>query len=227
MLLFRLAAEVARAPESATLTERLCEGTRRVLGADGASIALDDSSNNRIVLAATDATAATLESLHEVLGEGPATEALRTGLPVVVDLVADEPAWPMFTEAASRQTSARSVVALPMRPNGGVLGVLMLYLAESRLLAEPLEDAAFLADALAAAIPHDPAAAEGDEPGSWSNRAEVHRATGIVVAQLGIRVGDALAILRAHAFALDQDLSEVAHAVVTGGLVFRVGEGDQ
>lgn len=42
----------------------------------------------------------------------------------------------------------------------------------------------------------------------------------MVVAQLAVTVRDALAILRAHAFALDQPLAEVARAVVARELVF-------
>lgn len=226
-LLARLATAVATAPPSESLTWRLCEAARTLLGADGASITLDNTSSNRITLAATDEVASKLENLHDVLGEGPATEAYLTGQPVVVELATDSAAWPVFVESALRQTGAAAVFALPMRAGPTVLGVLTLYRATPGGLKEPLESARFLADALAAALLQDSeATGEGSEGGSWSNRAEVHQATGMVVAQLSVGVRDALALLRAHAFALDLDLSEVAHAVVTRALVFRAGGTD-
>ena len=222
-LLARLAAAVASAPESESLTWRLCEAARLLLGADGASITMENASSNRVTLACTDEVARKLEDLHDVLGEGPATAAFTTGAPVVVELRSGVAGWPMFVEAASRQTPAATVFALPMRSGADVLGVLSLYRATPGELAEPIEEAGFLADALAAAVLHDHggSAESGDVGSSWSNRAEVHQATGMVVAQLAIGVHDALAILRAHAFALDRDLGAVAHAVVTRRLVFR------
>jgi AmiR/NasT family two-component response regulator len=55
---------------------------------------------------------------------------------------------------------------------------------------------------------------------SWSTRAEIHQATGMVVAQLGISSQDAFARLRAHAFAEHRMLGEVAEDVVARRLIF-------
>jgi transcriptional regulator with GAF, ATPase, and Fis domain len=215
VLLARLASAVADAPESESLTWRLCDAARRILGADGASISMDVESTNRVTLCATDEVSARLENLHDVLGEGPATEAFRTGRPVVVELGSHAPVWSAFAEAASRQTAAVVLVAVPMRAHTAVLGVLTLYRAAPGPLAEPMDEVAFLGDALAAALLHGYASSSDlGDGGSWSNRAEVHQATGMVVAQLAVDVRDALAILRAHAFALDRPLDEIAGAVV-------------
>lgn len=221
-LLARLASAVASAPESDSLTWRLVEATRRLLGADGASLTVDNASTNRITLCATDEVAAQLENLHDVLGEGPATSAYLTGERVTVTLAEAADRWPVFAEAATRQTPAAQVHALPMRQGSSVQGILTLYLRTPGPLAEDEQRAQFLADALAAALLHDADALSDLGPGgSWSNRAQVHQATGMVVAQLAVGVRDALAILRAHAFALDQPLAEVARAVVARELVFR------
>ena len=56
--------------------------------------------------------------------------------------------------------------------------------------------------------------------GPWSERAEVHQATGMVVAQLGLPETDALALLRAHAYSHDQSVAETAHAVIDRRLAF-------
>lgn len=221
-LLARLASAVASSPQSDSLTARLCEATRRLLGADGASVTMDNASANRVTLCATDEISARLENLHDVLGEGPATSAYTTGVPVAVSLAEAGERWPLFGEAAARQTDAAQIYALPMRQGTGVQGVLTLYRRTAGPLAEPEPGAQFLADALAAALLDDADTDSDLGPGgSWSNRAQVHQATGMVVAQLAIGVRDALAILRAHAFALDRPLAEVARAVVTRELVFR------
>jgi hypothetical protein len=220
-LLARLASAVASAPESESFTWRLCEATRRLLGADGASLTVDNASTNRITLCTTDGVAAQLENLHDVLGEGPATSAYLTGEPVVVTMTEAAQRWPVFAEAAARQTDAAQLYALPMRQGAAVQGVLTLYRRTVGPLAEDERGAQFLADALAAALSHDADLLSDLGPGgSWANRAQVHQATGMVVAQLAIGVRDALAILRAHAFALDQPLAEVARAVVARELVF-------
>jgi hypothetical protein len=66
---------------------------------------------------------------------------------------------------------------------------------------------------------------DGDGDGVWwdgmsSDRAEVHQATGMILAQLGIPAEDAFVRLRAHAFAARRPLAEVARDVVARRLVF-------
>jgi hypothetical protein len=55
---------------------------------------------------------------------------------------------------------------------------------------------------------------------SWSKRAEIHQATGMAVAQLGLSAVDAFARLRAYAFAEQRRLGDVAHDVVDRRLHF-------
>ena len=56
---------------------------------------------------------------------------------------------------------------------------------------------------------------------SWSKRAEIHQATGMVVAQLDLSPTDAFARLRAHAFTEGVALGDVARDVVARRLRFR------
>ena len=63
------------------------------------------------------------------------------------------------------------------------------------------------------------------EDGAWwdglhSDRAEVHQATGMILAQLGIPAQDAFVRLRAYAFAHRRPLGDVARDVVARRLVF-------
>ena len=56
--------------------------------------------------------------------------------------------------------------------------------------------------------------------GLWNDRAEVHQATGMILAQLDVSAQDAFVRLRAHAFATCRPLADVARDVVARRLVF-------
>ena len=58
----------------------------------------------------------------------------------------------------------------------------------------------------------------------WAPRAEVHQATGMVTAQLRIPPGDALAVLRAHAYAQGTTVAAVASDLLDGRLVLGPGD---
>jgi AmiR/NasT family two-component response regulator len=55
---------------------------------------------------------------------------------------------------------------------------------------------------------------ESETAGPWASRSQIHQATGMVVAQLRLSPEDALALLRAHAYAQDSTLAEIAASVV-------------
>ena len=58
--------------------------------------------------------------------------------------------------------------------------------------------------------------------GPWSAQAQVHQAAGMVIAQLGVGPEDALALLRAHAFADGASMAVFARAVVERRLDFSI-----
>lgn len=65
-----------------------------------------------------------------------------------------------------------------------------------------------------------PGVADGSTTEATLGRAEIHQATGMVIAQLALTAVDALARLRAHAFASNRRLDDVAHDVIEQRLVF-------
>nr|WP_238334843.1 ANTAR domain-containing protein [Kribbella amoyensis] len=173
---------------------------------------------NRLTLAATDDLSNRFEDLQDVLGEGPCRDAYRFNQPVVTNLHDTVSArWPEFTRAALESADDLTLLCYPMRPAMVPLGVFSLYVQGDGLHAVS-EETQFLADALGAAVLYDPAT---QEDGTWSIRATVHQATGMVVAQLQVGVDDALAILRAHAYAHGTTLAEIAEEVVQRRLDFR------
>ena len=207
------------------LAERICQACVEGLDIDGAAMSLLTASVSRETLWATDPVAEMLEDLQFTLNEGACIEAASTGRPVLVpDLREDTETarWPMFAAAVAEQTPVCALFALPLQWGAVNLGVLDLY----RVLPGGLADRQ-RRDVLSAA---DTAAlmllGQRTDPGNGAgegldqelgHRAEVHQATGMVLAQLGISAPDALARLRAHAFVEQRLLIDVARDVVVGG----------
>ncbi len=224
-LLLRLARAIASTPSAKALTERLCLASRDLAGADAAALSVVSASSDRVLLHATEDTAARLEDLQEVLGEGPGTSAATSGELQVCRLVEPAPsAWPRFAPAARDLAGPAAVHAVPMRPNDQVFGVLTLYRfgEPDRPLAMDGSALLRLAAATGAAVVRDPDATSEDlASGPWHSRARVHQATGMVVVQLGLGPDDALAVLRAHAYAGDTTLDDVAGHVLDRTLRFH------
>jgi hypothetical protein len=121
------------------------------------------------------------------------------------------------------QAGVGAVFALPLQWGTVSVGVLDLYRRSPGSLSRAqLVDACAAADTAALmllGLRTDP----GDEhiwDPSWSTRAEIHQATGLVLAQLGISADDAFARLRAYAFAQQRPLGDVARDVVARRLAF-------
>jgi hypothetical protein len=225
-LLVRLAQAVATTPLEHALSERLCLACRDLAGADSAALTLAYAGSHRVTLFTTDALAARLEDLQDVLGEGPGHTAAATGRIEVCSLRDGRTSpWPQFADTALGLVGRATVHAVPMRPDGEVLGVMTLYREERHgdaPLALPGDTLLRLAAATAAALMRDPdAIAEEVEQGPWQSRARIHQATGMVVAQLGLAPDDAMAVLKAHAYAGEISLEDVASRVLDRALRFH------
>jgi hypothetical protein len=222
-ILAKLARLAAANASQQHLAARLCEASRLILGAEGAWITVQDGSEARVPLSATDQIAASLEDLQDVVGQGPCLDAYRNGTAETMT-VRDQPdrRWPEFSRAAWHRVGSVHINAYPMRPGADTFGVLSIYFTTPREPAEPHESAQFLADAVGAALLRDPVPRAGHlGEGMWSTRAELHQATGMVIAQLRIPAEDAMAILRAHAYAHDTTLADIAHQVISRQIDFR------
>jgi hypothetical protein len=220
-VLARLGRLVAAGDPTQQFAVRLCEASRRLVGGQGGSISINsDDTEARMTLAATDEVAAQLESLHDILGEGPCREAYRQGEAVVTDLDdAVSTLWPEFTRSALEVAGQVVLHCFPMRTTSRPFGVYSVYTYDA--LSEPYDVVQFLADAVGAAILHE--ASDTDADGVWSTRSVVYQATGMVSVQLQVSPVDALAMLRAHAFAHGTTLNEIAEDVVARRLDFRAG----
>lgn len=214
-------------------TIRVCHVAKRVTGVTGAGIMLMSADLPLGSICTTDPVSSLIEELQFDLGEGPAIDAHSLGQPALEPDLADPetPRWLAFTEPALA-AGVRAVYGFPMRIGAVQLGALSLF----RDHAGPLTDDEY-ADAVAVAN----LAAEtvlllqaGAPPGMIAAELDtgvdfhyaVHRASGMVAAQLGISVGQALLRLQAHAFADGRPLSEIAQLVETRELTFPV-DGDR
>jgi hypothetical protein len=130
---------------------------------------------------------------------------------------------PAFT-AAALDVGCRAVFALPLQVGVIRLGVLDLYRdTPGQLSNEELTTALSFADAATEILLHVQArqhqlssvAGPGAIP-MMEDRAEVHQATGMLSVQARMPVQDALVRLRAHAFATERSLSDLAFDVLSG-----------
>jgi GAF domain-containing protein len=218
--LARVLASIAEHPDG-ELPERACLAAADLLDTPGVGISLLDGHSLQGVAATREAEAG--ERLQADLGEGPCYDADRGGRPVLVAELSEGHAWPAFAPAAL-QAGIRSTFAFPLRRGTVRLGALSLYRSSTGPLTdEHHEDALtfsrLVTDLLISLQAEMPARRLPEllaEPaaGAW----QVHQATGMVAAQLDMPVGDALARLRAHAYAQDLPLEEVARAVVDRAL---------
>lgn len=222
-ILAQLVRVVASTGSDQPLPVRLCQASSAILGADGAAVTLCYTESTRLTVCATDEIAATLEDLQDVLSEGPGPDAYSTGRMVRAAL--GERAsrrWPAFTAAAQAEVGSAAISAIPIQPGIDVLGVLTLYQLPARPLAKEQAVAQFVADTLGAALLRDGGLEEDMGNGPWSAQAQVHQAAGMVIAQLGVGPEDAMALLRAHAYADGTSMATVARAVVERKLDFSL-----
>ncbi|WP_454042324.1 ANTAR domain-containing protein [Cellulosimicrobium sp. Marseille-Q8652] len=214
-VLARLASSIAGTDRDAPLALRLCRACVDILGARGGAITLSPADPERWTVSATDVVAARLEDLEDVLGAGPGRQVTASGDAVVIRLAEDvTDGLGEYVHEARRIAGPTTLYALPLLPEPHTIGVVVVYQDDGVELGLDTDDRQFLADAVGAALLRDTDVVEGTKTSSWPHRARVHQATGMVVAQLGIPTADALALLRAHAFADDTTLEDLASVVL-------------
>jgi GAF domain/ANTAR domain len=219
----RLVARIAELGEAATVPDRICRTTVDVLEVSGAALILMSPDETGAIVAASDRIVESVEDLQFILGEGPCLRAYRTGAPVLVPYVARDAGWrwPMFDHQAAN-AGAAAVFAFPLQIGAVNLGALYLYRdREGMLSREQMADAFVLAEISSwVLLDIQAGAVDGeldrrlDKP--WGHRAIVHQATGMLSAQLGITLVEALVRLRARAFSNERSIYVIAADVVSG-----------
>jgi hypothetical protein len=205
----------------------LCRPFIDSLPVTGASLSVIGWPGQQSTIHATDATAARIDALQFELGEGPRWEALRIGQPVLVPDLAEDlhPRWPVF-RAAMRDIDASAMFAFPLVLGAATVGAVDLYRSTAGTLsAGDVAKAQALARSIAGPAARRAAWSAGEESPEVDLapelRREVHQATGMILAQLGTSATEAFARLRAHAFASNRTVEDVARDVVSRRLDFR------
>jgi GAF domain len=225
----QILAELADEPEienGLSLPQRLVELCSAALPVTGVGLIVMTDEGPGAMLAATDGAARVMEELQFTLGEGPCVDASRLRRPVLQPELSRTapPRWPGFASGAL-EVGIRAIFAFPLQVGGIRVGVLDLYRdAEGILDDAQLAEALAFADAALTILLHLPTGVgpEDMHPGLVAlveNRAEVHQATGIVSVQAALGLAEALLLIRAHAFAVDRSMLDVARDVI--GRVLR------
>ncbi|MEV6596129.1 GAF and ANTAR domain-containing protein [Actinoplanes sp. NPDC051346] len=225
-----IANEPARADDGvgvAGILRRLCSAAGRSLSASGVGVSVMSTDGMRGIAATSDPKVAHFEELQFTLGEGPCLEAFSTRRPVLVPDLADGATrrWPSYTPAV-HDHGLRAVFAFPLQIGAARLGVLDVFRREPGLLSDvELRRALIFADVAVTTLldgqeQATPGSAAAGLDDAMGNRAELFQAQGMVAVRLGVSLTDALARLRAHAFAENRRLGDVARDVVARRLQF-------
>lgn len=227
----RLASAVAASEVGMPLPDRMCFACLAILGVDGGSFTLGSSEPHRMTLCATDDSAKALDDLQEVTGEGPSFTAFEERTIVVMQVDGDNPEdrWPLFSSAAKQRFDGYTIYAVPMKPGPQTMGVATFHQRRPAPLLVDEQTSQLLINSVAVALIKDPELLEHDhltEADSWGNRARIHQATGMVMAQLALAPDDAMALLRGHAYAMGRSLSDISEQVTDRRLDFRAVDVD-
>jgi len=206
------------------LPARMARAVARALPVDGAGLSLHDPGGLRTPLGASDATAGHAERLQFTFGGGPCLRAHDDGTTIAFDEAMIIRNWPQLHESLVGGTPFRAVLSVPLLPPLGPLVVLDLYLGDReamlRLDRDDVEDVVVALTRMFVGVMRDPAE-RADEGNWWSGpdarrRTQVWQAMGMTSLGLHLEAGDALALLKAHAFAAGRVVDDVAADLVAG-----------
>ncbi len=196
------------------------EAVAETLGASGAALTLFGSDEAETLAAASNPASRSAQRLEFTLGQGPAREAVQLCRPITAAGRQMAQTWPIYGPAVE-QLGIRAVAAVPVATAGAHLGALTVF-DPPRTHCPDLETFQSAADTLAVSLLSPWGARDGEEPTDcWPpllDRADpwavVNQAAGMVSVQFRCGIADALALIKAHAYAENQPVDEVAAAIV-------------
>lgn len=199
---------------------RICGATVTGLEMMGAVVTMRSPQAAEAIVASSGPTARALTELEFGLGEGPTRDSFDNRRPVMVDdLTAPGTPWPGFARAAV-QTGVRAVYAVPLHVGAARFGAFTMYsVGRRRLGPEETRRCLALAELAtellldsSAASPHG--AIDPHLASALDVRSEIYQAQGMLMVSLRVGLPEALARMRAHAFAASRDLIDVAADVI-------------
>ena len=207
------------------LPQQLSRAVARVLPVDGAGVSVRVDPDRQFPLGASDPLSGLAERLQFTVGAGPCLHAAATRQPMFV--VEEDMArrWPAFHDLLVARTPFRGIVALPLRRGLAGAGAIDLYFRE--------EDDVSVLDVFAAMSVGDLVSVALAEAAVWSSwteregphwlqspsarhRAGVWAAMSLIGVALDVGSDEALAVLRAQAYAQDRTADDLADDLVSG-----------
>jgi hypothetical protein len=181
-----------------------------MLGVPFAAAALGGVERGPLAVAASDATAWAAQELERVLDEGPTLVAATQGTPVMAAGSAMFDRWPRYGPAVA-ELGVRAVIAAPLRLSATCFGALCAYERTPAIGADVAAGAEVMAEAMAQSV------VDGGIPGPLADdgfQPRIHQAAGMISVYHDCSIGDAEALLRAHAFAESRLVADVASDVI-------------
>jgi signal transduction protein with GAF and PtsI domain len=203
----------------------LARRAAQLCGADAASILVHPLNGAETAHAASSPLSERAVEVELRDGDGPIGESRATGRPVVLADLRHERRWPAVVPTFD-SLGIGSLVAVPLALGALHVGTLVLVSGGPRRFeSEELDRIIHVADLVTQLVLGLQQLGDGERLGTplvsaADRRAVVHQAVGMVAVQLDCRLDESLARLRAHAFAVDRSVADVARAVVARDLRF-------
>jgi len=184
-------------------------------GSDAVAVTFASAHAGPQLVHATDDHCVRVVELEVTLGEGPATDAMASGLPASADDLLDTVSrhrWPLFAPEAA-EAGVRAVHAYPLMLDAGALGCVAFHSGRpAHFSTDEHLQAVAVTELIGFALVHpSSASAIGSRL-----RMTVHQAAGMVMVQTGMTATDALVLLRATAFGENIQLADLATDVIVG-----------
>ena len=190
----------------------------RLLDVTDTSISVSVAADQLALCTSSD-DAQDLEDWEFTLHEGPCLDAAATSTTMMGDTEPTETnPWPRLS-AKAHAIGYRSLAGVPLQAGGTTFGCLNLQDRHGTISAETMADAEHIAKELALLVVGSLRRRLPDQDRPPEHHA-FHQATGMVMAQMRIDAGSAAEVLRAHAWANDRLLMDVASDVVSRTLTF-------
>lgn len=210
--------------DSASAWPTFIDAVAAAVGTNSAGVCLVGGDGGESLVATSDHVARLAHDVEFVIGEGPVHD-VKARMPTVRVNGSDmRQRWPRYGPVVARH-GVGSLISLPLRQEpGGRLGALIVYDTAPVLAAEIAASSVRVADALTHTVLNVPGAVSDDEIPALSMFDEadfiatVHQAAGIVSATLACQTSDAVALLRARAFADGLPVETLAKRVIRGDL---------